>query len=1091
MIKTITTACIFALIIHTAFAQEKEEKTKWNINQAFSEYQEVSFTVDEGTWMNLDVSPDGKQIVFDIMGDIFIMPTTGGKAKVLREGPAYEVQPRFSPDGKWISFTSDAGGGDNIWVMRTDGSDARQVTKEDFRLLNNAIWTPDGNYLIARKHFTSTRSAGAGEMWIYHISGGAGLQLTKKKNEQQDAGEPCISPDGKYVYYSEDVYPGGYFQYNKDPNSQIYVIKRLDLESGEIETIVKGPGGAVRPVLSRDGSKLAFVRRVRTRSVLFIHDLKTGEEWPVYDQLHKDQQEAWALFGVYTNFNFTPDNKHIIIWAEGKIRKIDVESLENQVIPFEATLNVKIKNALHFKQETAPDQFQAKVIRHAVTSPDCKTLVFNAIGYLWKKELPNGKPERITNSTQFEYEPAFSRDGKTLYYSTWDDVESGAIYKLDWRSKSAKPVKLTKEKGIYRNPSVSPDGKMVVFVRESGNDHQGFSNTKNPGIYTIPANGGEMKRLTKSGEFPVFTANGERIFYQEGGYLFGSLEKFFRSCDLNGKEIRTHYTSKYANRYMPSHDNRWIAFSELHQVYVAPLITTGQAVELSHQNKSYPIIKVSQDAGYNIHWSEDCKRLNWMIGDKYFSNDISTFLDFLDGKVKKVSPVDTLGIKVNLQLSHDKPKGRIALTNARIITMSGDEVLEKASILIHENKIEAIGNNIIIPADAKVIDCSGKTIMPGIVDVHAHLGTFRYGQSPQKMWTYFANLAYGVTTTHDPSSNSEMVFAQSEMVKAGTMVGPRIFSTGTILYGADGDFKAVINSLEDAVSALSRTKAFGAFSVKSYNQPRRDQRQQVIAGAEKLGMLVVPEGGSHFLHNMSMILDGHTGIEHNIPVAPIYDDVVKIWSASKTGYTPTLVVNYGGITGEYYWYQKTNVWEKQRLLRFTPRAIIDPRSRHRTAIPDEEYEIGHIETARACKKLADAGVKVNLGAHGQLQGLGAHWELWMLAQGGMSPLQAIRCATLNGAYYIGMEDHIGSLEIGKLADLIVLDANPLEDIYNTEKVKYTMVNGRIYDAELMHEIGNYNSKPTAFYWENMKNSNAFDFHEETRGFHQHGCSCRK
>jgi imidazolonepropionase-like amidohydrolase/Tol biopolymer transport system component len=1093
MTNKIWTSVLFSLALATLTAQEKKEneKPKWDVNNAFDNYKEVSFTVEEGTWMNLDVSPDGKKIVFDLLGDIFIMPVEGGKATILRQGPAYEVQPRFSPDGKKISFTSDAGGGDNIWVMNTDGSEAKQITKEDFRLLNNAIWSPDGNYIIARKHFTSTRSAGAGEMWMYHISGGAGLQLTKRKNDQQDAGEPWISADGKYVYYSEDVYPGGYFQYNKDPNAQIYVIKRLDIESGENETVVKGPGGAFRPVLSKDGNKLAFVRRVREKSVLYLHDLLTGEEWPIYDKLSKDQQEAWALFGVYTNYNFLPDNKHIIIWAKGKIRKINIENLSETTIPFSADMNVKIKEALHFKQDPAPDKFNVNVIRHAVSSPDGKMLVFNAVGYLWKKELPNGKPERVTNKQHFEYEPAFSADGKTLVYTTWNDEELGAIYKINISSKSAKPTKISSEKGIYRTPSFSPDGNTIVYVKESGNDHQGFSYTKEPGIYTIAANGGKPKKIYKSGEYPTFNALGNRIFYQEGGYLFGSPEKFFKSCDLNGNNIRTHYTSKHTNRFVPSPDNKWIAFIELHQAYVAPLITTGQAVELSNGNKSYPVSKISRDAGLNLHWSGDSKKICWTLGDTYYSNEISKRFNFLLGSGDSLAPIDTVGMKVGLELASDKPKGRIALINARIITMKGDEVIEKGTIIINQNKIEQIGANITVPAEAKVIDCSGKTIMPGMVDVHAHLGTFRYGQSPNKMWSYYANLAYGVTTTHDPSSNSEMVFTQSEMVKAGNMVGPRIFSTGTILYGAEGDFKAVINSPEDALSALRRTKAFGAFSVKSYNQPRRDQRQQVIKGAEKLGMLVVPEGGSHFLHNMSMVLDGHTGIEHNIPVAPVYDDVVKVWSASNTGYTPTLVVNYGGMTGEYYWYQKTNVWEKERLLRFTPRAIVDARSRHRTAVPDEEYEIGHIETSRSCKKLSDAGVKVNLGAHGQLQGLGAHWELWMLAQGGMSPLEAIRCATVNGAYYIGMEDHIGSLEEGKLADLIVLDANPLDDIYNTEQVKYTMINGRIYDAETMDEIGNYDRRRPPFYWENSKYSNAFDWHEETQGFHQHHCGCRK
>jgi imidazolonepropionase-like amidohydrolase len=359
--------------------------------------------------------------------------------------------------------------------------------------------------------------------------------------------------------------------------------------------------------------------------------------------------------------------------------------------------------------------------------------------------------------------------------------------------------------------------------------------------------------------------------------------------------------------------------------------------------------------------------------------------------------------------------------------------------------------------------------------------------SPQKQWSYFANLAFGVTTTHDPSSNTEMVFSQSEAVKSGAMIGPRIFSTGWILYGAEGDFKAVINNYQDARSAIIRNQSAGAFSVKSYNQPRREQRQQVITAARGLGMMVVPEGGSFFYHNMTMILDGHTGIEHNIPVAPVYDDVIKLWSASETGYTPTLIVSYGAVNGENYWYQHSNVWENNRLMKFYPRGEIDSRARHRTMIPDEEYNNGFILASKSCKTLADAGVKVNLGAHGQLQGLGAHWELWMLAQGGMSNMQALRCATMNGAHYVGMDHAIGSLETGKLADLIILDKNPLEDIQNSQYVRYTMINGRLYDCETLNETITGSRSRSKFWWENNKYSTNFPWHEESKSFMHDNC----
>lgn len=376
--------------------------------------------------------------------------------------------------------------------------------------------------------------------------------------------------------------------------------------------------------------------------------------------------------------------------------------------------------------------------------------------------------------------------------------------------------------------------------------------------------------------------------------------------------------------------------------------------------------------------------------------------------------------------------------------------------------------------------------MPGFIDAHAHGNHFRSGITPQKHWAYYANLAYGVTTMHDPSANSEMVFAQSEMIKAGRMTGPRVFSTGTVLYGADGNFKAVVNSIDDARSALRRTQALGAFSVKSYNQPRREQRQQIIQAACELNMEVVPEGGSFFYHNLTMILDGHTTVEHNLPVAPLFNDVVQLWKNAKTGYTPTLIVSYASVSGEYYWYQHTNVWEKERLLRFTPRSVIDTRSRHRTMLPEEEYVNGHILISQSLKKLMDAGVLVNMGAHGQIQGIGAHWEIWMMQQGGMTNLQALRTATMNSATSLGLDRSIGSLEPGKLADLLVMDKNPLDNIRNTESIRYTMVNGRLYDAETMNEIGN-NPRPRGlFFWETNKNATSFPWHDATE---VESCSC--
>ncbi len=650
---------------------------------------------------------------------------------------------------------------------------------------------------------------------------------------------------------------------------------------------------------------------------------------------------------------------------------------------------------------------------------------------------------------------------KTLVYVSWSDTTMGAIHVLNLASGKSK--KISTEKAIYRMPSFSADGKWIAYDKDGGDNTMGNTFNVNPGIYIISAEGGKANFVTDKGSEPKFDKTGERIFYQQN-------RSSFASCKKDGSDEKIIFKSQYGSQYVLSPDGNWVAFVDLHKVYVAAFPQTGKTIDLSATSIAVPVKLVSKDAGINLHWSADGKTVHYTLGDQYYSINLADRFEFIANRPDSLFKAPEKGIPVGLMAKTDKPTGLIAFTNARILTMNNNEVIENGTVLVDGNLVKAVGTNLSIPANAKLIDCTGKTIMPGFIDAHAHVNHFRSGITPQKHWAYYTNLAYGVTTAHDPSANSEMVFAQSEMIKAGEMVGPRVFSTGTILYGADGDFKAVINSLDDAKSAIRRTKAFGAFSVKSYNQPRREQNQQVIQAARELGVMVVPEGGSFFYHNMAMINDGHTTIEHNIPVAPLYDDVINFWKESKTANTPTLIVNYGSLNGEYYWYQHTNVWEKERLLRFTPRAVIDMRSRHRTMAPEEEYENGHILVSKSLKKLNDHGVLVNMGAHGQLQGLGAHWEIWMMQQGGMSNMEALKTATINPAQSLGLDDWIGTLQAGKLADLLIMDKNPLDDIRNTESIRYTMINGRLYDAETMNETGNYNKPRGKFYWESGRST---------------------
>ncbi|MCJ8275083.1 MAG: amidohydrolase family protein, partial [Psychrosphaera sp.] len=431
------------------------------------------------------------------------------------------------------------------------------------------------------------------------------------------------------------------------------------------------------------------------------------------------------------------------------------------------------------------------------------------------------------------------------------------------------------------------------------------------------------------------------------------------------------------------------------------------------------------------------------------------------------------------------PKDRLlALVGGRIVTMRNadneQEIIEDGVILIENNRIKAVGKRgqIDIPRKAKQIDISGKTVIPGLVDVHAHGSYASRGIQPQQNWNQYSYLSFGVTTLHDPSNDTTEVFSMAEMARAGQTVSPRIFSVGRILYAAHAaGYKTNIDSLEDAKFHVQRLKDSGAISVKSYNHPRRETRQQVLSAARELEMMVVPEGGAKFQHNMNMVVDGHTGVEHALPIKDVYSDVVQLWGQTDSGYTPTFVVAYGGLSGETYWYQHDDVWKNERLMSFVPKYVVEPTATHRTKAPESHYN--HINVAINAKKLRDAGVKVNIGAHGQREGLAAHWELWSMAQGGFSGWEAIRGGTIDGAHYLGMDKDIGSIETGKLADLAIIDGDPTKDIRLSEKVAYTVINGRIYDAKTKNEVGNYDNKRNKFFFEN---NNVTNMHPATAAY---------
>jgi len=1045
--------------------EDKDKKEeKWDVTAPPMATRNIDIDVDEGTWMSVDVSPDGRTVAFDLLGDIYTMPISGGSATPIAGGMAWEMQPRFSPDGSKIAFTSDRAGGDNIWIMNADGADKRAVTKEKFRLLNNPTWSADGRYIAARKHFTTQRSLGAGEIWLYHIAGGDGVKLVERPSEahQKELGEPIFSADGKYIYYSQNITPGSQFIYAQDSNTDLFNIKRYDMASGEVDTAASGAGGSVRAAPSPDGRYLAFVRRERTKSKLYLKDLRSGEERKIYDALDQDMQEVWAVHGVYPNMDWTPDGKSIVFWAGGKIRRLNVASGQASIIPFRVKDTRAVVDPPRPSVSVAPDRFKTKMPRFASLSPNGRQIVFESLGKLYIKSVSGGAARRLTRGDDgFELFPSWSSDSRRIAYVSWRDDRLGAVRTVSASGGGGRAV--TREPGHYRRPRFSPDGRTIVFEKGSGGYLTDGNWSEAPGVYRMAANGGDAVRVSKAGSHPHFGADSARIFMT----TFEGDDASLVSVNFDGLDSRTHATGALITQYQVAPSGKYLAFAENYNAFVMPMTPGPQKISAGRKASAVPVAKASGDGASYFNWAGS--RLAWSLGPTHYSSTASEMIAAApEAEDDAAYEAPASGVDISIEVAADKPAGLVALTGAKIITMGQDDggVIEDGVIIIDGNRIKAIGaaGAVDIPSGANAVDLSGKTIIPGLIDAHAHGPQASDDIIPQQNWSAIAHLALGVTTVHDPSNSASHIFAASEYQRAGRSLAPRLYSTGEIVYGAKAPgYFAAIDSPEDAAQHIRRLKAQGAHSIKNYNQPRRDQRQQVIAAALEENIAVVAEGASLFHMDLAMVADGNTSIEHNLPQSMLYEDVLSFYSATEVAYTPTLVVTYGGPAADPYWRQASDVWLHPILSRHAPPRILQAGSVRRETAPEEDYV--DKQSAATAKLLADRGVPVSIGAHGQQQGLAAHWEMWSFARGGMSPIEVLKTATTAPAKHLGFAADIGSLEAGKLADLVILNADPMDDISNTDDISHVMLNGRLYDASTMNEEVTGNRSRMPYWWE--------------------------
>ena len=1148
-------AAAFASIAGVGPAAQEPDEARASADLPLEPARTLSLDTDEGSWISVDVSPDGETIVFDLLGDLYTIPFAGGDATPLTEGMAYDSQPRYSPDGSQVLFVSDRDGSENLWLIDVASKAARPVTDTPADNYESPDWLPDGDYVVA--------AVGAGalaggdrrnpKLWMWHVDGGTGIQLIDEPASRRVTG-PAPTPDGRHIWFAQRE---RLWQYNAIfPQYQLAV---YDRETGEQYVRTSRYGSALRPTLSPDGAWLVYGTRHEDQTGLRLRELASGDErWLAYP-VQRDDQESVAGADVLPGMSFTPDSSELVVSYGGKLWRVPLaEGAEPVPVPFRVRTELDIGPQLAFKYPVDDGaRFTVRQIRDAAPSPDGTTLAFAALDRLYVRPIPDGAPRRLTELDVVEAQPAWSPGGAWIAFVTWSP-DGGHLYKAR-ADGSAAPVRLSTRAAVFQHPAWSPDGERLAAIQGPARSFREAAGQMPPAaganIVSIPAGGGDWTLVapTDGRAFPHTTADPDRIFlyHREDGLVSirwdGTDEK--AHVKVNGPAPTGGGDPAPADLVLmaPSGD-RALAQVRLDLYALAVPYVGGETPVVSVANParaSVPVLKLTEVGGQFPAWSADGRRVHWSIGNAHFVYDLddaeaaeeAAEQDAADGANGPVDgsqdggdqnggdqngadgdgqdeddedesgqdeddedesgrgeeeagatedeedeedtgrdgtgqdeeetgaardeddedapAYEPVEFRVVVDAERDIPDGYGVLRGARVVTMRGDEVLENADVVVRGNRIIAVGSRgaVDLPDAARIIEVPGTTIVPGFVDTHAHMRP-SFGVHKTQPWTYLANLAYGVTTTRDPQTATTDVLTYGDLVETGGIVGPRIYSTGPGVFNAEQ-----IEDLDHARRVLKRySEYYDTQTIKMYMSGNRQQRQWIVMAAREQGLLPTTEAGLDMKYDLEMLIDGYPGLEHSFPIFPLYRDVVDLAAATRIAYTPTLLVSFGGPFGENWFFTRENPHDDPKLRRFVPHATLDRLTRRRGAGVDagpggwfREEEYVFRQHAEGVKAIVEAGGVAGVGSHGQLQGLGYHWELWAMQSGGLSEHDALRVATALGAEAIGLDGDLGSIEPGKLADLVVLEADPLDDIRNTNRIRYVMKNGRLYDADTLDE----------------------------------------
>ena len=1014
-----------------------------------SALRSIEIDTRRGTWMSVDVSPDGETLVFDLLGDIYRMPRGGGEAKRLTtarveseaaksaRGPAMDVQPRFSPSGERIAFVSDRSGTENLWVMDADGADPRRVSAAKGAGIHSPAWSPDGERIVVRR----SASIRSGRLWAFSLSEGPSPgRALADADRLVDAQGPVFAPDGESVYFAAPFGAG-----EKRPlRRETWQIGRLELDTGDLEQVTDRANGAVRPRVAPDGGTLAYGTWSEGEPALVARDLGAGAERVVYRGIERNLQDMYlAQLDLLPGYAFAPRGGSVVASFDGRIHAVDLEAGTSEPIP------MRVRTTLRLPERPAVRAaFGEHVAARMARWPDVDRangrVVFEAMGRIWARELdaPDAAARPISPAKWHAAQPALAPDGKTIAFVAVRDGKPGrAVYEMP--AGGGEPTRLSRGGGDFAAPRFSPDGKRIAVVHHAAQKRGiGRRSIGEKAIGWIPADGGAMRTLAKarvSDAGARFAPDGEALLYTAEGEL--------RSVPLGGGNSQVRAKAAGARRIVPSPDGAKAAIARDNRIAVRKLGEKGKRAATRPSEGPAPYAETAGVAGHFPVWL-DQRRLAWSFGGKLHRASVDPETGELDTGAGAPEPVR---LNARLPVEHPPADRALALRGARILPMDGSGAIPEGTVVVRGRRIAAVGpsKEIAVPDGARVIELGGRTVIPGLIDTHQHalawLGADALRNLPVSFGPVRALLAYGVTTTRDPALIENVRdFAMIELLNSGRARGPRYTATGERI--RPRDYR--VETGADADRAIAAQKRMGATYIKEYLQPRRAQRQLLAAAARRSPIAITFEGGFDYKTLLSGVLDGYTGTEHSAGNHAVYGDFTQLVAKTGTFYVPTILSQIGAA----HYYGRTEIAANEKLARFlSKRALkaLEARRLRGEGVPDAETAFGPL-TANAAR-LIEAGAVVGVGAHDRPAptGLGTHWETWSFVEGGASPRAALRAATRHGARILGVADQVGTLEAGKLADLVVLRESPLADIRHTRTIERVMRDGFLYDGDTL------------------------------------------